>query len=133
MLTYPLGLKARQLDTLYPVTEATGSSLNGITGLTGSAVGTAESTVSGAAKTAENVVSNTAGSGLLHERQLGNLPTSLDQTVESALTGLSGNPTGLYGALSHLRTIVNAGDLTHEDLINMPHAIQNVISHLAVA
>ena len=51
----------RQLDALYPVPKAVGSSLNGVTGTTGSAVGTAGSTVSGAAGTAENAVANTAG------------------------------------------------------------------------
>lgn len=64
ILTYPSDLKARQLGTVYPVTEATGSSLNGVTGLTGSAVGTAESTVGGAAGTTENLVANSASGTL---------------------------------------------------------------------
>ena len=61
ILIYSSDVKVRQFDTLSPVTDATGSSLNGVTGLTGSAVGTAESTAGGAAGTAENVVANTVG------------------------------------------------------------------------
>jgi hypothetical protein len=60
LLTHPSDLKARQLDTVYPVTEAAGSSLNGVTGLTGSAVGSAESTAGGAAGTTENLLANSA-------------------------------------------------------------------------
>jgi hypothetical protein len=133
---------------MYPVTEAAGSSLNGVTGLTGSAVGNAENTVGGAAGTAENLVANAAGGTFIRSvwrnlvltyfsglktRQIGNLPATLDQTIQFALVGLSGNPTGLYGALNNLHTIVNAGDISHEDLTNMPQAIQDVIAHLAVA
>lgn len=135
MLTCFSGVKARQLDILRPVTEATGS-----------AVGTVESTVGGtftgslqincmltyfsALKSRQDDIPI---ADVLHERQLGNLPASLDQTIQFALVGLSGNPTGLYGALNNLRTIVNAGDISHENLTNMPQAIQDVIAHLSTA
>ena len=66
MLIYPSDLKARQLAAVYPVTQATGSSLNGATGLIGSAVGTGESTAGGATGTAEDVVANTAGGTFSH-------------------------------------------------------------------
>lgn len=55
-----LALK-RQLETLYPVTAGTGSTLNGATGIVGSTVGTGESTVAGAAGTVEVVGANTLG------------------------------------------------------------------------
>lgn len=51
----------RQLDALYPATNAVGSSLNGVTGITGSAVGTVGSTVGGGVGTAESALSNPAG------------------------------------------------------------------------
>lgn len=61
ILTRFPAVKARQLESAYPATEAVGSSLNGVVGTTGSAVGTAESTVGGAAGTAENLLANPAG------------------------------------------------------------------------
>lgn len=43
------------------------------------------------------------------------------------------DPTGLYGALNNLRTVVNAGDITNQDLTNLPQAVQDVIANLSVA
>lgn len=145
----------RQLGAIMPVTEGAGSSLNGVTGTAGSAVGTGESTVGGVAGTAEKAVAGTAGGGvgggLLGTRQFGNLPATLEQTVNFALVGISGStstkpqslllimpdpavdPTGLYGALNNLRTVVNAGDITNHDLTNLPQAVQDVIANLSVA
>lgn len=141
----------RQLNAVEPVIEGVASSLNGGTGIIGSAVGTVESTAGGVAGTTEKAIADTIGGGLLHARQLGNLPATLEQTINFALIGLSGSmsishrglsfvvthmsldPTGLYGALNNLRTIVSAGDITHEDLNNLPQAVQDVIAHLAVA
>lgn len=145
----------RQLGAIMPVTEGAGSSLNGVTGTAGSAVGTGESTVGGVAGTAEKTVAGTAGGGvgggLLGTRQLGNLPATLEKTVHLARTGISGSPspkskalllimtdliqdpTGLYGALDNLRTVVNAGDITNHDMTNLPQAVQDVIAHLSVA
>lgn len=84
----------RQLG-IEPVTEGVGSSLNGVTGTAGSAVGTVESTVGGAAGTAEKAVADTVsgglGGGLLGARQFGNMPATLEQTVQYALVGLSGS------------------------------------------
>lgn len=85
----------RQLGPIEPVTEGVGSSLNGVTGTAGSAVGTLESTVGGAAGTAEKTVADTVaggvGGGLLGARQFGNLPATLEQTLNYALIGLSGS------------------------------------------
>ena len=83
----------RQLGAVSPVTEGVGSSLNGVTGTVGSAVGTVGSTVGGAAGTAEKAVADTVSGGLpiLGARQLGNLPATLDQTIQFALIGLSGS------------------------------------------
>lgn len=120
----------RQLEVVQPVTESVASTLNGGTGVVGGAVGTVESTVGGAAGTAENAVSNGLGNV---KRQFGNLPATFQQTGTDVLAGLSGNPSGIYGALANLQTIVAAGELSPSDISNLPAAVQRVIANLAVA
>ncbi|KAJ5439720.1 uncharacterized protein N7458_010718 [Penicillium daleae] len=120
----------RQLEVAQPVTEGVASSLNGGTGIVGSAVGTAESTGQGAVGTVESFV---AGVGSAAKRQLGNLPATASQTGTDLLAGLSGNPSGIYGALANLQMLVNAGEISPSDISNMPAAVQRVIANLAVA
>ncbi|KAJ5103386.1 hypothetical protein N7532_003915 [Penicillium argentinense] len=120
----------RQLDAVQPVTESIASTLNGGTGVVGGAVGTVESTTGGIAGTAENAVSGAVGNV---KRQFGNLPATLSQTGTDVLAGLSGNPSGLYGALNNLHTIVAAGEISPDQLNNLPAAVQGVIANLAVA
>ncbi|KAJ5493064.1 hypothetical protein N7539_001810 [Penicillium diatomitis] len=124
------GITERQLDAMSPVTEAVGSSMNGVTGTGGSAVGTAESTGASVVGTAESSVS---GSGRVVKRQFGNLPATTSQTGSDLMAGVSGNPSGMYGALNNLRTVINAGQITPSDISNMPEAVQRVIANLAVA
>ncbi|KAJ5891769.1 uncharacterized protein N7473_007997 [Penicillium subrubescens] len=120
----------RQLEAVQPVTEGVASSLNGGTGIIGSAAGTAESTGQGAVGTVESTV---AGLGSVAKRQLGNLPATASQTGTDIMAGLSGNPSGIYGALANLQMLVNAGKISPSDISNMPAAVQRVIANLAVA
>ncbi|KAJ5386672.1 hypothetical protein N7509_009213 [Penicillium cosmopolitanum] len=120
----------RRKDPIQPVSEAVASTLNGGTGVVGGAVGTVESTTGGVAGTAENTVSN----GLAHvKRQFGNLPATMQQTGTDVLAGLSGNPSGIYGALANLQMIVAAGKLNPSDINDPTGAVQRVIANLAVA
>ncbi|KAJ5234978.1 uncharacterized protein N7469_004146 [Penicillium citrinum] len=120
----------RQLDAVQPVSESVASTLNGGTGIVGGAVGTAESTVGGVAGTAETAVSSGLGNV---KRQFGNLPATFQQTGTDVLAGLSGNPSGIYGALNNLRTVVAAGEISPDQISNLPAAVQGVIAKLAVA
>ncbi|KAF3386689.1 hypothetical protein F1880_000909 [Penicillium rolfsii] len=120
----------RQLEVAQPVTESVSSSLNGGTGIIGSAAGTAESTGQGAVGTAESTVAGLASAA---KRQLGNLPATASQTGTDLMAGLSGNPSGIYGALANLQMLVNAGEISPSDISNMPAAVQRVIANLAVA
>ncbi|GLI73094.1 hypothetical protein PoHVEF18_001304 [Penicillium ochrochloron] len=139
----------RQLEAVQPVTEGVASSLNGGTGIAGSAAGTVESTGQGAVGTVESTLAG-VGSGMLRttiipfnirpayhdtaaKRQLGNLPATASQTGTDIMAGLSGNPSGIYGALANLQMLVNAGKISPSDISNMPAAVQRVIANLAVA
>lgn len=128
------------------MTEGVGSSLNGATGIVGNVAGSGDSTVGGLAGTAEKTVPGTTGGGvlaggLLGARQLGNIDSALgglsrstslhiQPSFRSLLTDL--DPNGLLGALGNLGNLVSTGGLSHEDLTNLPQAIQDVIGHLHI-
>ncbi|EPS29971.1 hypothetical protein PDE_04921 [Penicillium oxalicum 114-2] len=124
------GIVKRVISPMQPVTDAVGTSLNGATGSIGSAVVTAESTSSGVVGTVESGLAN---AGPVEKRQFGNLPATTSQTGSDVMAGLSGNPSGLYGALANLQTLVNAGEISPSDISDMPEAVQQVIANLAVA
>ncbi|CAI7601725.1 hypothetical protein N7533_007359 [Penicillium manginii] len=120
----------RRQDPIQPISEGVASTLNGGAGIVGGAVGTVETTTGGVAGTAENTVAN----GLAHvKRQFGNLPATMQQTGTDVLAGLSGNPSGIYGALANLQMIVAAGKLNPSDINDPTGAVQRVIANLAVA
>ncbi|KAJ5390261.1 uncharacterized protein N7496_001329 [Penicillium cataractarum] len=125
-----VGHVKRQLEAVQPVTEAVAGSLNGGTGIAGSAAGTVESTGQGAVGTVESTV---AGVGSVAKRQLGNLPATASQTGTDLLAGLSGNPSGIYGALANLQMLIKAGKISPSDISNLPAAFQRIVANLAVA
>ncbi|OOQ87867.1 hypothetical protein PEBR_14967 [Penicillium brasilianum] len=125
-----VGHAKRQLKEVQPVTDGVASSLNGATGIVGSAAGTAESTSQGAVGTVESTV---AGVGSAAKRQLGNLPATASQTGTDVLAGLSGNPSGIYGALANLQMLIKAGEISPSDISNLPAAFQRIVANLAVA
>ncbi|KAJ5093388.1 hypothetical protein N7456_009249 [Penicillium angulare] len=126
------GVKRDDGDALSGAVYGATSSLNGVTGIAGSVAGTAESTTSGAVGTVEQGLAN----ALPAKRQLGGLGglgTVVDASLTNDLSMLSGNPSGLIGALGGLQVALAKGDITHGQISNIPVEMQHVVAFLYTA
>ncbi|KAJ5547243.1 hypothetical protein N7494_004828 [Penicillium frequentans] len=98
------------------------SSPNGVTGVAGSVAGTAESTTSGAVGTVEAEVAGIVPA----KRQLPGLGNVVSASLANDLGMLSGNPSGLIGALS-------SGGILPSQVATFPAELQHVVTYLYTA
>ncbi|KAJ5792974.1 uncharacterized protein N7503_008952 [Penicillium pulvis] len=110
---------------VYGVTELT----NGATGIVGSAAGTAESTSSGLVGTAESTVAGAVPA----KRQLPGAGNIVKASVENDLAMLSGNPSGLIGALGGLQGALATGGILPSQISSLPAELQLVVGYLYTA
>ncbi|KAJ5541438.1 hypothetical protein N7494_006514 [Penicillium frequentans] len=110
---------------VYGVTEST----NGATGIVGSAAGTAESTSSGLVGTAEKTVAGAVPA----KRQLPGAGNIVKASVKNDLGMLSGNPSGLIGALGGLQAALATGGILPSQISSLPAELQLVVGYLYTA
>ncbi|KAJ5916397.1 hypothetical protein N7504_000412 [Penicillium tannophilum] len=110
---------------VYGVTETT----NGATGIVGSAAGTAESTSSGLVGTAESTVAGAVPA----KRQLPGAGNIVKASVQNDLAMLSGNPSGLIGALGGLQAALATGGILPSQISSLPAELQLVVGYLYTA
>ncbi|KAJ5539975.1 hypothetical protein N7513_008307 [Penicillium frequentans] len=110
---------------VYGVTEST----NGATGIVGSAAGTAESTSSGLVGTAEKTVAGAVPA----KRQLPGAGNIVKASVKNDLAMLSGNPSGLIGALGGLQAALATGGILPSQISSLPAELQLVVGYLYTA
>ncbi|KAJ5648341.1 hypothetical protein N7490_004713 [Penicillium lividum] len=105
------------------------SSLNGVTGIAGSLAGTGESTTSGAVGTVEHEVAGITPS----KRQLPGAGQVVDASIKNDLGMLSGNPSGLIGALGGLQAALSTGGILPSQISTLPAEMQLVVAYLYTA
>ncbi|KAJ6011265.1 hypothetical protein N7451_002677 [Penicillium sp. IBT 35674x] len=124
-----LGFKRDGSDAVsglvYGVTEST----NGATGIVGSAAGTVESTSSGLVGTAESTVAGAVPA----KRQLPGAGNIVKASVQNDLAMLSGNPSGLIGALGGLQAALATGGILPSQISSLPAELQLVVGYLYTA
>ncbi|KAJ5918413.1 hypothetical protein N7466_009069 [Penicillium verhagenii] len=111
--------------TVYGVTEST----NGLVGIAGSAAGTAETTSAGAVGTVESTVAGVVPA----KRQLPGLGNVVDASVQNDLGMLTGNPSGLIGALAGLQTALSTGNILPSQISSLPVEFEYVVEFLYTA
>ncbi|KAJ5953160.1 hypothetical protein N7454_000056 [Penicillium verhagenii] len=111
--------------TVYGVTEST----NGLVGIVGSAAGTGESTSAGAVGTVESTVAGVVPA----KRQLPGLGNVVDASVQNDLGMLTGNPSGLIGALAGLQTALSTGNILPSQISSLPVEFEYVVEFLYTA
>ncbi|KAJ6093189.1 hypothetical protein N7486_008478 [Penicillium sp. IBT 16267x] len=116
-------------DALTGLAYGITSSTNGATGIVGSAAGTAESTSAGLVGTAESMVSGAVPA----KRQLPGAGNIVDASLKNDLAMLSGNPSGLIGALGGLQAALSTGGILPSQITSLPAEMQLVVAYLYTA